>query len=185
VLFYDVGDIEAALQPLGRKASSEFFLASSSMCQVFMCLEAGEFDKAQIPTLGAILHLDNAAKAFHGLAQMIEEAYPWLEDAANHVSFEQAAREVGLSPDSEIVQEMISQLVRSKLNGVLRSCAKDIGALAKHLLTVHDSVRDENASLDLIYTHVNALMSNWRTLIICGQFVSSVCRSNTRGIASA
>ena len=185
MLFYAVGDIEAGLQHLGRKASSEFFLASSSMCQVFMCLEAGDFDKAQIPTLGAILHLDHAANAFQDLAQMIEEVYPWLVDTAKYVSFEQAAREVGLSPNSEIVQEMTAQLLRNKLNGVLRSCAKDIAELAKHLLTLHDSVRNGNAPMDLVYMHVNALMSNWRTLIICGQFVSSVCRNNTRGIGSA
>jgi hypothetical protein len=184
MLFYNVDHIEAALLPLTRKASSEFFLGSSNMCELFAHLENGDVGSAGKAALQAAGHFQIASGSFLGLAQTINNQYPWVNNAVKDVSFDEAARDASLSPDSQVVLSVVSDLLRFKLDGVLQSCANELGGFADRLQTTSARLGSPNVLLDVEYSEAHKLIADWRTLMTRGQFVSSACLMSAR-ISSA
>jgi hypothetical protein len=153
------------------------------MCEVFAHLEMPDTASVKMAALQGAARFDGAAASFRILASKVATEYSWIRNAVKGVAFADAAREVHLPPDSEIVKAVTAELLRDQLDGVLRSCADSLSKFADRLRAVSTRLAGINVLPDLEYAEAHSLISDWRTLVMRGQYVSSVCLHSARATA--
>src|SRR5580658_2240819 len=100
---------------LSRQAGAEFFSAGAALCQTLAAIERAEAGPAAAHGKETVEALKTASGSFLRLADLVRSQYRWIADETRGVDFSDAAREVHLSPESPIVQELTSMLVAGKI----------------------------------------------------------------------
>jgi hypothetical protein len=172
MLFFNIDHIEPNLSKLAQTASALFFSGSASMCLVFSHMERAQFKESAAPAKLAVEQFQAAAHSFKKLASEVEK-HPWINDEIRKVSFKDAASGVDVSLDSPMIREVNAALVRGELSGLLNLCGDEILNLSTGLSTMNLS--GPNILSDVEYRHAHKLLGAWRSLMVRGQYVSSVC----------
>lgn len=189
MLFCNVDHIEPQLLSRTRETSSRFFEASSSLMQLFRQMELGavsngnsqsvQFDAVTIGANAA----NEASIRFHETAQMlnvlaheIQNDYPYINNEVQRANaFDDVARHIGLSPDSPLVRELISEVLRRGIDSVLIGCADLMTTLSERIRVIALRMLELKSFQDRDYEETHLIIADWSSLLTRGQFISVAC----------
>lgn len=188
MLFCNVDHIEPRLLPQAREASSRFFEANLPLNELFRQLELGsdretgsprQIEASRIAANAANRAQEQfreAAKLLRDLAREIRTDYAYIDDVVKRANaFDEAARYVKLSPDSSLVREMITDLLRAGVDNLLIGCADRLISLSDRIRVLGIRIADLSSFQDRDYDEAHALIADWNSLMSRGQFISAIC----------
>jgi hypothetical protein len=168
--------LDVSLRALNQRAASQFLYGGAAFHELLAALEKTELPAAANSAVKALELFDEATRSFSNLAKTLQSTkYRWIGDATRAIDFDDAARTVHLSPDSDVVQNLNGELTQGNLHKVFALFSERIGGLSGELKGFADRASGVNVILDDEYRLAHRLLRDWSVMIAEGQYISSVC----------
>jgi hypothetical protein len=178
--------LDVNLRAINQRASSQFLRGGAAFHELLAALETTELPAAASSAVNALAMFNGAIRSFTELVVALRlPEYRWTGDATREIDFDDAARTVHLSPDSDVVKRLNRELTRGNLDGVFDLFLQQIRDLAIELKSFADRASGANVVLDDEYRMAHRLLHNWSVMIAEGQYISSVCLAAATRTVSA
>jgi len=174
MLIFNIDHLHKDFAELSQTASATLLTGASSFFEFAAALELQRLQGAAAAARTTAQIFDQTVLSFRRLADLLEatpSAGNWTRDVEPGL----AASEVRLSTDDPVVQALIQIILGGKIHDVFRQGASDIGEFSSRLNDFVGRVESGNVVLDDEYRMGHDLLRSWSTLMIQGQYVSSIC----------
>jgi hypothetical protein len=168
--------LDVSLRDLNQQASSQFLYGGAAFHELLAALEKTELPVAASSAVKASELFDGAVRSFSVLAKTLRSPeYGWIGDATREIDFDDAARTVHLSPDSDLVRRLNGELTQGNLYKVFALFSERVAGLSGEITSFAGRASGANVILDDEYRLAHRLLRDWSAMIAEGQYISSVC----------
>lgn len=175
MLIFNVDHLDPELLDSSRRASAALLMGGAAFHQLLATLESDDLKRAGEASRITANYLGVASIEFLQLAALLAERRERIKESIRRVNFDDAARDVHVSPNSTIVQWTNQKLVTAGLDGLFAGVAAQIQEFVAQLKDFSERGNDSGSILDRDYKLAHRLIREWRVTLEQGQYVSSIC----------